>query len=195
MTINLPDYCPDIQKILKCQMYPRITGRGITGDRLELDGNCLVKVFYLDAEGVTVRCCENTESFSVAIQLKKPADNGCISACLLYTSENTALLVVCDGMGGANGGSTASRMAVDTVCAVLCGKLHESMDPDSVKELLLKAVEEANTAVYRLSLTEPELSGMGTTVVAAVLQEEAAYIVHVGDSRAYHCLLYTSRCV
>ncbi len=101
-------------------------------------------------------------------------------------SENTALLVVCDGMGGANGGSTASRMAVDTVCAVLCGKLHESMDPDSVKELLLKAVEEANTAVYRLSLTEPELSGMGTTVVAAVLQEEAAYIVHVGDSRAYH---------
>ncbi len=80
MTINLPDYCPDIQKILKCQMYPRITGRGITGDRLELDGNCLVKVFYLDAEGATVRCCENTESFSVAIQLKKPADNGCISA-------------------------------------------------------------------------------------------------------------------
>ena len=51
MTVNLPDYCPDIQKILKCQMYPRITGRGITGDRLELDGNCLVKVFYLDAQG------------------------------------------------------------------------------------------------------------------------------------------------
>ena len=80
MTVNLPDYCPDIQKILKCQMYPRITGRGITGDRLELDGNCLVKVFYLDAQGTTVRCCENTEPFSVTISLKKPADNGCISA-------------------------------------------------------------------------------------------------------------------
>ena len=50
MTVNLPDYCPDIQKILKCQMYPRNTGRGITGDRLELDGNCLGKVFYLDAQ-------------------------------------------------------------------------------------------------------------------------------------------------
>ena len=60
------------------------------------------------------------------------------------------------------------------------------MDSDGIKKLLLQAVGEANTVVYRSSLTEPELSGMGTTVVAAVLQEEKAYIVHVGDSRAYH---------
>ena len=101
-------------------------------------------------------------------------------------SENTALLVVCDGMGGANGGSTASQMAVETIYTVLREGLHDNMEPAELRELLLHAVEEANMAVYRFSLAEPELRGMGTTVVAAVLQKEAAYIAHVGDSRAYH---------
>ena len=50
LDISLPDYCPDIQRILKCQVYPRITGRNIMGDRLELEGTYSVKVFYLDAE-------------------------------------------------------------------------------------------------------------------------------------------------
>lgn len=48
MDVTLPDYCPDIQRILKCQIYPRITSRSITGDRLMLDGNYTVKIFYLD---------------------------------------------------------------------------------------------------------------------------------------------------
>ena len=57
LDISLPDYCPDIQRILKCQVYPRITGRNIIGDRVELEGTYNVKVFYLDAGGTTLRCC------------------------------------------------------------------------------------------------------------------------------------------
>jgi hypothetical protein len=80
LDISLPDYCPDIQRILKCQVYPRISSRGITGDRLELEGNYTVKVFYLDSGGLCVRCYESSNSFSIAISLKQSADNAQIFA-------------------------------------------------------------------------------------------------------------------
>jgi hypothetical protein len=80
LDISLPDYCPDIQRILKCQVYPRITARSITGEKLELEGSYTVKVFYLDAGGVTVRCCESNQFFSTKIALKQSADNAQIFA-------------------------------------------------------------------------------------------------------------------
>lgn len=80
LDISLPDYCPDIQRILKCQVYPHITSRRITGDRLELEGSYTVKVFYLDSGGMAVRCCENNQSFSAGITLKQSADNAQIFA-------------------------------------------------------------------------------------------------------------------
>ncbi len=75
MDLSLPDYCPDIQRILKCQIYPRITSRSILGDRLMIDGNYTVRVFYLDPDGTCVRCCESGDSYSAEIALKQPADN------------------------------------------------------------------------------------------------------------------------
>ena len=80
MDISLPDYCPDIQRILKCQVYPRITSRSVMGDRLMLDGGFDVKVFYLDPEGKSVRCYDSGDSFSSEIALKQPADNAQIVA-------------------------------------------------------------------------------------------------------------------
>lgn len=80
LDISLPDYCPDIQRILKCQVYPHITSRGITGDRLELEGNYTVKILYLDSGGMAVHCYESSQSFSAAITLKQSADNAQIFA-------------------------------------------------------------------------------------------------------------------
>ncbi len=80
MDISLPDYCPDIQRILKCQVYPRITSRSVMGDRLMLDGSFNVKIFYLDPEGKNVRSCDSGDSFSSEIALKQPADNAQVSA-------------------------------------------------------------------------------------------------------------------
>lgn len=80
LDINLPDYCPDIQRILKCQVYPRIVSRGVNGDRLELEGNYTVKVLYLDSGGTTVRCCDSSDTFSASINLKQNADNARITA-------------------------------------------------------------------------------------------------------------------
>ncbi|HEX3017139.1 MAG TPA: SPOCS domain-containing protein [Caproicibacter sp.] len=80
MDINLPDYCPDIQRILKCQIYPKLTSRSITGDRLMLDGSYTVKIFYLDPDGASIRYCESGDSYSAEIPLKQPADNAQILA-------------------------------------------------------------------------------------------------------------------
>lgn len=80
LDINLPDYCPDIQRILKCQVYPRIASRSITGDRLELDGNYTLSILYLDSGGMAVRCYESNQSFSTVINLKQNADNAQIHA-------------------------------------------------------------------------------------------------------------------
>ena len=80
LDINLPDYCPDIQRILKCQVYPRIVSRGVNGDRLELEGTYIVKVLYLDSGGTAVRCCDSSDTFSASVNLKQNADNARILA-------------------------------------------------------------------------------------------------------------------
>jgi LysM repeat protein len=80
LDFSLPDYCPDIQRILKCQVYPSVTNKSVIGDRLELEGNAVIRVLYLDSGGMSVRCCESTNPFSASITLKQPADNA-----LIYT--------------------------------------------------------------------------------------------------------------
>lgn len=70
LDFSLPDYCPDIQKILKCQIDPRITGRNISGDRLDIEGIAIINLIYLDAEKLTVHCCEHTSPYSASFNLK-----------------------------------------------------------------------------------------------------------------------------
>lgn len=87
--------------------------------------------------------------------------------------------VVADGMGGHNGGETASAMAVD--------EIKKSM---SQGVGLKESIANANAVVYKKSVESPELSGMGTTVVLCEILGGRANIAHVGDSRAY---LYRDR--
>lgn len=70
LDFNLPDYCPDVQKILKCQVCPRITSRNISADRLDVDGVAIVKLLYIDAVKMCVRCCEHSLPFSNSFNLK-----------------------------------------------------------------------------------------------------------------------------
>ncbi len=67
---NLPDYCPDIQKILKCQAVPEISSYVISEGLLTCDGVCDVRVLYLDAKGDCVRCCDFTKDFSASVKVK-----------------------------------------------------------------------------------------------------------------------------
>lgn len=67
---GLPDYCPDIQKILKCQLEPHIESRNIIGDRIEIEGSGTVRIIYIDAIKNSVRCTEQSYPFSISSNLK-----------------------------------------------------------------------------------------------------------------------------
>lgn len=92
--------------------------------------------------------------------------------------------VVCDGMGGANAGSLASALAVETYLTQLRVLLYENAD---THVLLSDCVAAANRAVYDRAVQDEVCAGMGTTLVSALVQENGeAVIANVGDSRAYH---------
>jgi len=92
------------------------------------------------------------------------------------------LLIVADGMGGHAAGEIASRLAVET----LYRQYYDEDDvplPPAIR--LERAVTEANLSVYEQAVTVDAQSGMGTTLVAAVVHEGRVLIANVGDSRAY----------
>jgi len=90
------------------------------------------------------------------------------------------LLVVADGMGGHQGGETASRLAVEAIGEVF-GRSEESLE-----KRIRTAIETANQRVHECASADPDLAGMGTTVVALCLGEGGeAWVAHVGDSRLY----------
>ena len=95
------------------------------------------------------------------------------------------ICVVCDGMGGAAGGKLASRIAVTTYLEAMESVLKASMDPKQLQEASSYAVSMANRAIRDAAGESPEYSGMGTTLVSAVIYEDGAVITNVGDSRAY----------
>ena len=99
--------------------------------------------------------------------------------------DSAVLAVVCDGMGGANGGDVASRTATELICEYVKNSYNSAQSNDRLLELLKNAVLSANLEIYELACKNEDLSGMGTTVVAAIIKPQTALICNVGDSRAY----------
>lgn len=72
---TLPDYCPDIEKLLRCKLTPKIYSRNLSGGQLQLDGNTVVSVLYMDSESRRVRAVEQTVPFSAVFRLKDTPEN------------------------------------------------------------------------------------------------------------------------
>lgn len=68
--VSLPDYCPDIEKILKCTLIPKIYTRNISGGQLTIDGVSVIRILYCDSIRHNVRCYEHTTPFSATFNLK-----------------------------------------------------------------------------------------------------------------------------
>ncbi len=88
------------------------------------------------------------------------------------------LFVVADGMGGAQAGEVASRLAAETFAAGL-------PDDGTSEQRLETRVREANRRIHEVSQGDRALNGMGTTITAAYLDGDELSLAHVGDSRAY----------
>lgn len=102
-----------------------------------------------------------------------------------YFNDGTVWAVVCDGMGGVSGGQVASSLCIDKTVNAIKRSYRENMTVNNVKNMLVSAINAANSYVFDESLKDRELKGMGTTIVAVVIINNIAVVAHVGDSRAY----------
>ena len=101
--------------------------------------------------------------------------------------ELGALLVVADGMGGANAGEVASAIAIETIQQeFVTEKIKDALaDDKSIQEFMKSAVKQADLNILNHSKEDSSTIGMGTTIVMAWLYGKKAYICWCGDSRCY----------
>ena len=98
---------------------------------------------------------------------------------------DNALMIVCDRMGGAQGGETASRLALETASKMIKRDVKDGMSEKTIQRILECAAAAANSVVFETACEDPSLFGMGTTMTGAVLLNGCAHFIHAGDSRAY----------
>lgn len=120
-------------------------------------------------------------------------DNNQDYYCYKKIDENVCFAIVCDGMGGQNGGQIASKIACDTIEAHLLDigdeLKNQRENPDEsvedIKSMMIRGMSKANMAVHEASLIDDTYKGMGTTAILVVVIDELAYVTHIGDSRVY----------
>ncbi len=110
-----------------------------------------------------------------------------------YVDNESALYIVCDGVGGRNAGEIASQMGVDIIrdhmtrargsSDAFIGAFDDSFSETTNR--LGSAIRLANQVVYEAARSKPNLQGMGSTVVAAAYEDGILSLAHAGDSRAY----------
>ena len=103
----------------------------------------------------------------------------------VYTRESQVgnlpnLFIVADGMGGHNAGDYASKVTVETMLKEI-----EDSPEKTPMHIFGKAIKTANERIRKKASEEPELEGMGTTVVAATCIGKYLHVANVGDSRLY----------
>ena len=104
---------------------------------------------------------------------------------LTLQTENVCAAVVCDGMGGARAGQTASAIASSVFMSHMQMCTAQKNTPLSLETMIKDAAQYANIKVYDRAYTDRNCRGMGTTLVAAAAAGDRLTVVNIGDSRAY----------
>ncbi len=99
----------------------------------------------------------------------------------LFVDEDIGLFIVADGMGGHQAGEVASEMAVK----IIADSIKKNLSDNNMSSLIKESISKANNEILLESRKNTNLSGMGTTVVLAMLNDNKLHIANVGDSRAY----------
>lgn len=116
------------------------------------------------------------------VGLKRKTNQDCFV--IENITENALLMIVCDGMGGANGGSEASSLAAKTFSDYVKDNF-EGTDKHEYARLLTEALVKANEKVLEKASSGKQYEGMGTTLVCALYDGENYNCLWVGDSRIY----------
>ena len=107
----------------------------------------------------------------------------------LAADAEIGLAVLADGMGGYNAGEVASGIAVELIRTeikkALAKRKTEALDGKDAERLIETYAGRANTAIYQASQSQPQYSGMGTTLVVAMWHDNRMSVGHIGDSRLY----------
>lgn len=123
------------------------------------------------------------------VQIGFKCDRGIVrenneDACFVIPSHN--VYIVADGVGGNNSGEVASRTAVSEIAKLVN---ETGMDgyktPEDIFGFFSAIMENVNRQIYRMGMESPENRGMATTAVVAYIRGNTAYVVNIGDSRAY----------
>jgi len=122
------------------------------------------------------------KAIDVGLQRREKANQDSIEVMLPgIFNHNPPLLIVADGMGGYSGGALASKIVIKTLSAYY----RQAKQPINYSETLRTAIQLAHKEMLKRAQGDAELSKMGSTVVAAVLENDMLYIANVGDSRAF----------
>lgn len=116
--------------------------------------------------------------FTISLQGGRPENQDAVR------SQHTPLgtvIIVCDGMGGMQGGRIASEIAVNTILDTII-RAEAQSNPEMT---LIKAIRNANMAILQEGQMNANLKGMGTTAAVVLLSEKSALIAYVGDTRIY----------
>ena len=101
----------------------------------------------------------------------------------MFFDETQGLVVVADGIGGRKGGEVASRMAVEGIRQAYLES--EVIRHEEVAPFLSSAFDSINTRILEKGQSDPDITGMGTTLNALLFVGDRLYIAYVGDSRSY----------
>lgn len=101
--------------------------------------------------------------------------------------DHFKLAILADGMGGHNAGDVASEMAIEEMKTYFlntnASQLHS---PEAKKQWMLEVIKKVNEKIYSHSLTHEGCQGMGTTLIAVLIEGNRCLIGHIGDSRVYY---------
>ncbi len=115
-------------------------------------------------------------------------EDACLTYAIDHPSGKLHLLAVADGLGGHHAGEIASKLAIMELRETVIRSIgnYDKITLEVIRELLANAYRKANEEVCYQAKIIPEMHGMGTTLVAALLDDEGkGWVANVGDSRGY----------
>ncbi len=105
--------------------------------------------------------------------------------CTATKVEGYTVLILSDGMGGANCGEVASSVAVSTVLESFTPEVMKKLSLPEIPKFLKTSIKKTNKLLFELSFSEENYRGMGATLEVCLIKDDTLYIAHIGDSRVY----------